>query len=291
METAALQSIESLERWFKSGNRPRWNLYRGHLSSKKTSYQVARNDSEDDMEEAFQMLKESISMQSGGGGRFTVFVCTSDTPNSGLTTFLTIFGPSNNMGTPGVHGFHAMNATGPGIYGTELLEREVSKARDTERRQTNLEWEIKNLRRELKEERDRDPNPDIGFIGKVGNLMFEDPEEFGKLMTTATNSFAMLIQACMATMQVVNGQPGQQASVSGSHPIPPGTPTSQSSQPNQPSQAGQPSHQNQKVLSQEASTAILELGAQYDLNKVMPQIAKIAAEQPELFQRVIQQEV
>lgn len=255
MERAALHSLDDLEKWFHANGKPLWNVYRGHLHKKNSSFMISKNETETDLDQSFEDLKDSLEMQGRRGGKFTVFVCAPDARNTGLTTFLTL---NQSDGKAAISG-NGQNYMG-GIYGNPVVERMIREAREDERQKVHLERDLEDVKAALEAQNKPDEE---GFISKIGAMLVENPEGAGVLLTQFAASISQVGQVVIAGIHSSGG-----------------------------SGAGQPSPGIQgSPLSPQAGQALAELSTMFDLNVVLPRLLLIAQSDLDSFLEFINSDI
>lgn len=131
-------SLADLEQEFKKHqNAPLWTLFLGY--GKNTRDRADNNEDVEDMDESWELLRDSISRRSQAGGKFTVFQKISNQTNAGFTHKIDIK-VNNPYQTPGIGGIGM-----PGIGFMDVISDKL-KIQELERDIKDLEAENEELR-------------------------------------------------------------------------------------------------------------------------------------------------
>lgn len=129
-----ISKIEDLKFWFDEIDKPHWNLYRGHLTKMVPSQLIYKNDKPGmEVTSSFDLLQQIIEMNSGGGGKFTVFVPIAN--NRGYSTHIGL----NLNGRSSSFSLGAIPAQMQGYVSMNDVDKRIEEARERWELQKRIE--------------------------------------------------------------------------------------------------------------------------------------------------------
>jgi len=141
-QDGVLTSINQIEDWFLARKAPYWTLYRGRKV--ESSQRIAKNDTEQDVENSWNDLKAELERFGQFGGSFFLFSNDRTGGGNGYSQIIQLGNPAQVAGINGIH----QNPMA-GIYGNasigEIIEKEAQKAVELDRMRREIE-DLKNAR-------------------------------------------------------------------------------------------------------------------------------------------------
>ncbi len=261
MIKATLHSIEDLYEWWQSHDLAYWTLYRDQSEQKQASKVIARNSKTSSKEGAWDMLKGSIEMQSKHGGKFTILAVPKSNGNAGMTTFLTL--ENKTAANSSING----TSSSVGIYGNDVIEAAIEKARAEERRLNELEFRLE------KAEAARDAQfASVGFWERIADAAIEDPESFGKSVAQIGNVIVGGLAMLTGKIPTAPTAPSSPPGVNQSPPATSPTPSAEVPQ-----------------LSDASDAALTAIEQHFDLDEVLPKLARLIKSNPDYAQNLLNQ--
>lgn len=187
-----IDNFADLENWFKDANVPKFTLAHGDLSSRRYIY--SQDDPAIDVEEAWEILRDKLTMFAKNGGTFTVKLPTKNGGN-GWTTLFKLPRPE-----PGMNGF---GGTGGAYVGGNVEAYIAEKITD---KLENFE-----LRRKVEDLEDAIRNQG-SFVDRMVGRITEHPN-FDP--TAIVDKLIGAISGIVTAMSAKNGGPS--VSMSGFH--------------------------------------------------------------------------
>lgn len=127
MNRTAMTSIEDLRTWWEADNeRPYFTLYRGTRATKASDI-IIRNDTIEDLEPAWDMLEQMLTINSTEGGEFTILRADKPKSNYGMKGVVVL---SHARATPAVAGIPGMPFIGAGQNIQSFIAGEIEKERE-----------------------------------------------------------------------------------------------------------------------------------------------------------------
>lgn len=171
MANSAYNSVEAIERWFKSVNYPYFTLYNGDCTEKKEpSRRIFSNISDSSVASAWEKLEAQIlELVSNGNTTLTIFVKNKPDTNvsDGFTALLKM--RNNGAGIAGINGALSASSVNPTGY---VSKEELAKIIADEKEKWELRREIEDLRDAMEAP---PPSKIEQFIGRITESV---PSEF-----------------------------------------------------------------------------------------------------------------
>lgn len=127
MNRTAMTSMESIRTWWEADSeRPYFSLYRGTRGTKPSDI-IIRNDTLDDLDAAWEMLEQMLTINSGEGGEFTILRTDKPKSNYGMKGVVVL---SQVPATPAIAGIPGMPFIGAGQSIQAFIAGEIEKERE-----------------------------------------------------------------------------------------------------------------------------------------------------------------
>lgn len=197
MNRTAMTSMEAIRTWWEADReRPYFTLYRGARATKASDI-IVRNDTIEDLEPAWDMLEQMLTINSSEGGEFTVLRTDKPKSNFGMKGVVVL---NHAHATPSVAGIPGMPFIGAGQNIQSFIAGEIEK----EREKWDLAKKVEDLEAAI------NAGQEGGPIERFLNRLLDSPKIDGILDVVLSKVFAPPSGA-QPSHVAVSGAPGAAA--------------------------------------------------------------------------------
>lgn len=192
MNRTAMTSMESIRTWWEADpERPYFSLYRGTRGTKPSDI-IIRNDTLGELEPAWEMLEQMLTINSGEGGEFTILRTDKPKSNYGMKGVVVL---SHATATPAIAGIPGMPFIGAGHNIQTYIAGEIEK----EREKWDLAKKVEDLEAAI------NAGQQGSWLDRIGEKIIE-----GDTLNNLVNLIVakLMPQAPKASHVAVSGAPG-----------------------------------------------------------------------------------